>query len=142
MKNNAIIFTIGAIFLAMILGCGRIIPSSKGTGSNSKTSSEDNKTLTDKGLDVALGDEKTGVPECDDAIEYLDQLIDEDNPDEGIAAKAIKRTILNGFKSQFKQAIDENKSDKVQLAKTCKDFKNNLMKFKAEDDAKKAENSK
>jgi hypothetical protein len=141
MKNKALIFTIGTIFLAVILGCSRIIPSSKSTGSNSKTSSDDNKTLTDKGLDVALGDEKTGVPECDDVVEFFNNEIDKDNPDEDFVTKAIKKTFINGFKSQFRKAIEDNKTDKVQLAKTCKDLRENLEKYKAEEDSKKSSNS-
>lgn len=141
MKNTAIITTVGLIFLVMILGCSRLIPSSgssKGT-SNSQTQPNDNKSLTDKGIDVALGDEKTGVPECDDVVDFFNNEIDKENPDEDFVTKAVKKTFVNAFKSQFKKAIEDNKTDKVQLAKTCKDFKANLEKYKAEEDSKKAD---
>ena len=139
MKNRAVIATIGLIFLMMILGCTRLIPSSgpsKST-SNSQTQSDDNKSLTDKGIDVALGDEKTGVPECDEVVDFFNNEIDKENPDEDFVTKAIKKTFINAFKSQFKKAIEENKTDKVQLAKTCKDFKTNLEKYKADEDSRK-----
>ncbi|MEP6848328.1 MAG: hypothetical protein ABI999_05680 [Acidobacteriota bacterium] len=137
MKNKAAILTVGLIILTMVLGCSRIIPSgSKSTG-NSRTS-EDNKTLTDKGLDVALGDEKTGVPECDDVVEFFNSEIDKENPDEDFVTKAVKKTFINAFKSQFRKAVEDSKSDKVQLAKTCKDFRANLEKYKAEEDSKKS----
>ena len=143
MKNNAVIFAIGLIFLMVVLGCSRIIPSSgPSNGSNSGSSSEDNKTLTDKGLDIALGDEKTGVPECDEVVEFFNNEIDKENPDEDFVTKAIKKTFVNGFKSQFRKAIEDNKTDKVQLAKTCKDFRVKLEKDKAEENSKKTGNSK
>jgi len=139
MKNRAVIATIGLIFLMMILGCTRLIPSSgpsKST-SNSQTQSDDNKSLTDKGIDVALGDEKTGVPECDEVVDFFNNEIDKENPDEDFVTKAIKKTFINAFKSQFKKAIEDNKTDKVQLAKTCEDFKTNLEKYKADEDSRK-----
>lgn len=138
MKNKAVIIFIGIVFLAMMLGCSRLVPSggsSNGTG-NSQTG--DNRTLTDKGLDIALGDEKTGVPECDEVVEFFNNEIDKENPDEDFVTKAVKRTFLNGFKSQFKKAIEENKTDKVQLAKVCRDLKTNLEKYKADEDSRKA----
>ena len=142
-KNKLGIVTIGLIFLTMVLGCSRIIPSSgPSSGSNSRSTSEDNKTLTDKGLDIALGDEKTGVPECDDVVEFFNNEIDKENPDEDFVTKAVKKTFVNAFKSQFRKAIEDNKTDKVQLAKTCKDFRANLEKYKAEESSKKSGNSK
>lgn len=125
----------------MVLGCGRLIPGGSKSTSNSR-SSEDNKTLTDKGLDVALGDEKTGVPECDEVVEFFNNEIDKENPDEDFVTKAVKKTFVNAFKSQFRKAIEDNKTDKVQLAKTCKDFRVNLEKYKAEEDSKKSSDSK
>jgi len=136
MKNKAIITIIGIIFLTMILGCSRLVSSSKGT---SDSKSEENKTLTDKGVDVVVGDEKIGIPECDEVVDFFNHEID--NPDDDFVTKAVKKTVLNKLKEQFKQAVDENKTDKVQLAKTCKDFKQNLETYKAEQERSKA-NSK
>ncbi|MEP7076728.1 MAG: hypothetical protein ABI878_13060 [Acidobacteriota bacterium] len=139
MKNKEVSLILGLIFIMAVLGCSRIIPgggSSKSTSNGGTTS--DNKTLTDKGLDVALGDEKTGVPECDDVVEFFNNEIDKENPDEDFVTKAVKKTFINAFKSQFRKAVEDSKSDKVQLAKTCKDFRANLEKYKAEEDSKKS----
>ena len=139
MKNIAGILIVGLVFLAMVLGCGRLIPSS-GSSKSGNSGSDDNKTLTDRGVDIAVGDEKIGVPECDDVVDFFNKEIN--NPDDDFVTKAVKQTVLNKMKEQFKQAIDENKTDKVQLAKTCKEFKTNLEKFKADEDNKKSANSK
>jgi len=135
MKNKAIITLIGLIFLSLILGCSRLVPSSKET-SNSK--SDDNKTLTDRGVDVVVSDEKIGVPECDEVVDFFNREIN--NPDDDFVTKAVKKTVLNKFKEQFKQAIEENKTDKVELAKTCKEFKKNLDEYKAEQESNKSSN--
>jgi hypothetical protein len=139
MKNRAVILTVGLILLTVVLGCSRIIPGGSRSTGNSRAS-EDNKTLTDRGLDVALGDEKIGIPECDDVVDFFNREID--NPDDDFVTKAVKKTVLNKMKDQFKQAVEDNKTDKVQLARTCKDFKANLDKYKSEENDKKAANSK
>jgi hypothetical protein len=140
MKNKAIILTLGLIFLMLILGCSRIIPSvgSSRNASNSSAQPGDNKSLTDRGLDIALGDEKTGVPECDEVVDFFNNEIAKENPDEDFVTKAVKKTFLNTFKSQFKKAIEDNKTDKVQLAKVCRDFKDNLVKFKSDEASRKS----
>ncbi len=59
------------------------------------------------------------------------------NPDDGYIAKAIKATFLNKIRDSVKQSIEENKTDKVALAKNCKDFKAQLEKYKANENANK-----
>jgi len=135
MKNKAIITLIGIIFFAMVLGCSRLVPGSK---SSDNPQSGDNKTLTDKGVDVVVGDEKIGVPECDEVVDFFNREID--NPDDDFVTKAVKKTVLNKLKEQFKQMIEENKTDKVELAKTCKEFKKNLDEFKAQQESNKSSN--
>jgi len=108
------------------MGCGLIGHAQKSTSGDT----DKDKTLTDRGVDVAVGNEKIGVPECDEVVDFLDREIRD--ADDDFVTKAVKKTALNQFKQQFKQAIEENKTDKVQLAKVCKDFKQNLEEFKEE----------
>ena len=138
MKNSFLICCVVAILLSIGLGCSRIIPS-VGSSKESNSQSKDNKTLTDRGVDIAVGDEKIGVPECDDVVDFFNREID--NPDDDFVTKAVKQTALNKFKEKFKEAVEENKTDKVELAKTCKEFKSNLDKFKSEQDSKKNDSS-
>ena len=137
MKNK--LFALLALFVlvAVVLGCGSINPFSSKGKSNSSTGS--NKSLTDKGVDVAVGDESTGVPECDEVFDMINA--ETNNPDDNFVTKAIKATFLNKIKSSIKQAIDENKNKNANstadLAKTCTDFKKQLIKYKAEEEEKK-----
>lgn len=126
MKNKVSLLLILAIVIATGLGCSLV-------GHAQKKGDKDqpaNKTLKDRGVDIVVGDKKIGVQECDDVVDFFNREID--NPDDDFVTKAVKKTALNQVKEQFRQAVEENKTNKVQLAKVCKDFKENLEKYKAE----------
>ncbi|MCV4677111.1 hypothetical protein OFC08_29930, partial [Escherichia coli] len=89
-----------------------------------------NKTVTDKVVETTVGESKIGIPECD---EVMDEITAElNNPDDGYIAKAIKQTFLNRIKENLRESLEQNKSDKVEMAKNCREFKKQLDKFKAE----------
>ncbi len=130
--------------LATVLGCSSLNPfggSSDQASNRQKPAGNDrsgDKTITDRAVDTAVGEETTGVPECDDVIAYFDREITAAE-EEGFVAKAVKATVLNRLKEGLRKSIQENKSDPAEMAKTCKDFHQQLEKYKAEEDAKKAE---
>ena len=128
MKNLNYLFLLG-VLLAATLGCGivdRVTGGSDG-GSNS------NKTLTDKAVDTAVGNSKIGVPECDEVMQLIDAELN--NPDDGVVAKAIKATVLNRIKDGIRENVEQNKTDKAEMAKTCQEFKTQFEKYKAEEKA-------
>ena len=132
MKNKfAFLFPL-VLLIAVILGCSSIKSlESKG---KSPTPTPPDKSLTDKTIDTAVGEEKTGIPECDEVSDFF--VREANNPDDGYVAKAVKAVIFNKIKEQFKKAIEENKTDKVELAKQCKDFLVQLQKAKSDQDSK------
>jgi len=83
-----------------------------------------NKTLTDRATDVVTEGEKIGIPECDELMDYFRSKIE--NEDTDFVTKAILKTMESQFREGIKKSIEENKSDKVQTAKFCKEFKKNL----------------
>ena len=132
MKNKLTLTFATAIILFAGLGCGVIDKVQKtvtGSEENGSTTSS-NKTITDKAVDVAVGDEKIGIPECDEVMDFFSA--EANNPDDDFVTKAVKATILNKMKEQFKKSLEENKTNKADLAKTCKEFKVNLDKYKEE----------
>ncbi len=134
MKNKIGLIIVLAILGALVIGCSSINPfSEKKTGSASNAS---NKTLTDKAVDTAVGEQKIGVPECDEVMDML--AAEANNPDDNFVSKAIKATFLNKIKESIKKSVEENKTDKAEMAKNCREFKTELEKFKAEE-KKKAE---
>ncbi len=119
MKN---LFTIifAGVLLTATLGCGLVSRLQEET----TDSSNSNKTIGDKAVDVAVGDTKIGIKECDEVVEILNEQIND--PDESFVTKALKRTILNQFREQLKQSLENNKTDKQQVAEFCREFKKNL----------------
>lgn len=128
MKNRFAFLTSLAILTMLVLGCSSINPfSSEPAGSGN------GKSTTDKVVDTAVGESKIGVPECD---EVMDELTKEmNNPDDNFVTKAIKATVLNRIKDGIRENVEQNKSDKVEMAKTCKEFKAQLEKYKEEQKA-------
>jgi len=123
-----LIFAI-AILLPVLLGCGLADRVQKAVSDQPATNSavanvSSNKTFTDKAVDTAVGDEKIGIPECDEAIDILEAQAND--PDDNFVTKAVKKTALNTFRDQLKKSIEENKSDKKEVAKFCREFKENM----------------
>ena len=134
MKNKLAGLLSLSLLVAVALGCGSLNPfSSKG-----KTNQASNKTLTDKGVDTVVPEETTGVPECDEVMDMI--AAEANNPDDNFVTKAIKATFLNKIKESIKKSIEENKNKNgtADLAKNCTEFKKQLVKYKAEEEQKKA----
>ncbi len=136
MKNKFIVVIVCTVLLGAVLGCSSINPFSDKGKKSSPTSA--NKTLTDQGVDTVVGEETTGVPECDEVMDMI--AAETNNPDDNFVTKAIKATFLNKIKESIKKSIEDskNKNGTVDLAKTCTDFKKQLEKYKAEEEQKKA----
>ncbi len=111
------------------LGCGFI-------QSGSEPAPNSNKSLTDKAVDKTVGKSNIGIPECDQLIDAIDSELN--NPDDNFVTKAAKATVLNQIKDSIRQSIEENKNDKTEVAKACKEFKVQFEKFKSDS----ADNSK
>ncbi len=132
MKNRLHGLLVLSVLLSVGLGCGivdRIQESA--TGSNTPAS---NKTIADKAVDTTVGEAKIGVPECDEVMDML--TAEANNPDDNFVTKAVKATFLNKIKESIRQSVEENKADKDELAKNCREFKAQLLKYKAEEEAK------
>lgn len=127
MRNFSSIIA-ATVFIFAVLGCG-IIGSDSG---------ESNRTLSDDAVDTAVGKSKIGVPECDEVMDAI--TAEMNNPNDNFVTKAIKATVLNRIKDGIRESVEQNKSDTVELAKTCKEFKTQLEKFKAEEQANKKNN--
>ena len=134
MKNKFAIILVCTLLFAAVLGCGL------NPFSDSKTGSSSNKSVTDKTIDTITGGETTGVPECDEVLDMISKEMD--NPDDGYIVKAAKSLFLNKFKEGIRQGIadSQNKNSNTKdMAKTCKEFKAEIIKYKAEEDKKKAQ---
>lgn len=132
MRNIFSVFAMVAL-IGVSLGCSSLNPFG---GSSSGSSSEKDKTLSDKAVDTAVGESKIGVAECDEVMDAISAEMN--NPDDDFVTKAIKATVLNRIKDGIRESVEKNKTDTTELVKTCKEFKMQFNKFKAERDANKA----
>ena len=136
MKNKFAGIVVFSILLTVSLGCSFFNRDQKVNSGpdNANISITKDKTLTDEAVDTVVGEEKIGVQECDEVMDFF--TAEANNPDDDFVTKAVKATVLNKMKENFKKSIEEGKTDKVELAKTCREFKANLNKYKAEQESK------
>lgn len=134
MKNRSTAIIVLAIVLTLGLGCGLVDRIQNETiGTN--TAANSNKTITDKAVDTTVGEAKIGVAECDEVMDML--AAEANNPEDNFVTKAVKATFLNKIKESIKKSVADNNSNTTDLAKTCREFKAQLQKFKAEQAANK-----
>jgi hypothetical protein len=141
MKNISIFVVASLILLIAVLGCNWVkqLSSKEANVANSNHSTPANKetkekTLEEKAIDTTVGDEKIGVPECDELFDALAK--ESESADEGYVAKATREYFYNKIRESIKKSIEENKNDKTKLAKECKDYKAQIDKHKAEEESK------
>jgi hypothetical protein len=130
MKNKITFIVVCLVLAAVVLGCSSINPLA------SKTEPGSNGTSTSEGDDIIVTEAKIGVPECDEVMDMLTAELN--NPDDNFITKAGKGFVLNKIKDSIRLSVEENKNDKTKLAKDCLDFKKQLVKYKAEEEKKKA----
>jgi len=128
MKNKSSFFTILLIILFVGLGCGISEQVQKEVTGNANSANADNKTGVDKAIDTAVGGEKIGVQECDELYDYVGDLVTK-GEDENFATKAARQYFLNRIREQIKTSIEQNKNDKAQMAKDCKDYRRQIDAF-------------
>ncbi|MEO5859140.1 MAG: hypothetical protein ABIR33_09350 [Pyrinomonadaceae bacterium] len=128
MKNLPSILIAGVMLIAT-LGCGLVDRVQKEvTGSDGTSNS--NKSLSDRAVDTAVGESKIGVPECDEVMDLINAEMN--NPDDDFVTKAVKATILNRIKDGIRDSVEKNKTNTAEMAKTCREFKKQFDKYKAE----------
>ncbi len=129
MNNQISLILVAALILTMGLGCSLL--GSQGSGSSSD---QKDRTISDDVVDKTVGRSKIGVPECDEVMDLIEAELS--NSEDGTITKAIKATILNRIKDGIKQAVEQDGSNTQDLAATCKEFKTQFDRFKAEEASK------
>lgn len=128
MKNKYNFLLVLAVMVFVIgCSCGQFTNFGSKDTSTEKTKTSDpnaNKTLTDKVTDIATEGEKIGVPECDELMDYFRTKIESEQTD--FVTKAVLKTLEARFREGIKKNLEENKADKGETAKWCKEFKKNL----------------
>ena len=125
------------VLLATVMGCGIVDRAQKEAGvsnvANAATNANANKTITDRAIETAVGEDKVGIPECDEVIDIL--AAQANSPDDNFIVKAGKATFLQQFRDQVRKGLANNNSNHADIAKFCRNFKANLDKSASESEA-------
>ncbi len=139
MINKLNTITAFLILLILVLSCSFYNPLKGGSDASNnnapESSDSSNKTLTDKTNGSTVGEEKIGVRECDEIIDFFTEQANSE--DDNYFTKAAKGYALNKIRDSFKKSIEENRGDTLKMARECGDFKKQLDKYKTEEDNKK-----
>ena len=130
MKNKAVSIAAFSLLLLSALGCSFYNP----LAGSSNSAANDNRNMSEKAVDATVGEDAIGVPECDELLDSISESSKNQNDD--YVSKATREFFLNRIRESVKKSIEENKSDKVEMAKNCADYKKQLEKFKAEEESK------
>lgn len=131
MKNKVNTICAAGLLLMFALGCGSLNPlSSSGDGDGT---SDRSKTTGDRAVDVAVGDERIGIPECDAVMDELMGQARSEKDDEGYIVKAFRKYWENAIREAIRKSVEENKSDPEKLAGECKKIMAQLQRYKAEE---------
>lgn len=133
MKNKISIVLIFSILLITTLGCGYFNTEQEPFNGVGNTNS--NKTITDRAVDTAIGEGKTGIAECDEVMDMVTAYAN--NPDDGYIVKAGKAVVFNRIKESVRKSIEDNKGDPKEIAKNCREIKAEIEKYKAQEESKK-----
>ena len=121
-------FLLLVIVLIFGFGCGMIDRARRAAtepdANTTKIDVNSNKSLTDTVVDTAVGEKKVGIVECDEALDIL--TAQANDPDDNFVTKAVKKTALNQFRDHLKKSLEESKTDRKDVAKFCREFKDNL----------------
>lgn len=138
MRNTVSAFLALLLIVVVALGCSAVNPFSRSNEQPHPSSEPKERSTTDKAVDKTIGHTTTGVPECDEVSDLIEAELN--NSDDNFVVKAVKATALNRIKDGIREGVEKNKNDPVELAKTCKEFKLQFEKYKAEEEAKRNEN--
>ena len=140
MGNRASALLALLLIVVVALGCSSINPFSRSKEQPHSNTEPRERSTSDKAVDKTIGHTTTGVPECDEVSDLIEAELS--NSDDNFVVKAVKATALNRIKDGIREGVEKNKNDPVELAKTCKEFKLQFEKYKAEEEAKRNQNSR
>ena len=130
MKNKFTVLLAILLLLTFGFGCNLI---KNGGGAT------DNSTKSGDGSTNSADSTKTGVAECDEFLDLLNN--DSKKPDEDMLTRKFREYMIDLAKESIKKNIEENKGDKQKIADGCKKAKDDYIKKKDEKEKDKPKDS-
>lgn len=137
MSKNLSSASLAALMLAFVLGCNcnlgdlanQAIQTTPTTNSNqgTLTNTNANKSTVETATETVLNTEKTGIPECDNAVALVEQQMETDPEQtitERIAREAVRRYVYYQVRENLAKATPEQKAE---WGKQCKLLTDNLQ---------------
>jgi altronate dehydratase len=133
MKNNLTSVIALTLILVIGLGCGNLIPRELGEGSDKTETNRSSEDSNSKSQDnsATLDNTKTGVAECDEFLDLLNE--DAKQPNEDVISRKVREYVIDIAKESIKKNIEENKGDKQKIAEGCRKAKEDYLRKKEED---------
>lgn len=111
------------LLLFAALGCSFIGGSDKNTAANAKRQAElANRDLIDQAAELIFGNEKTGVPQCDQVLAKIEaQLSDDSNAEPTLQDRAKREAVRQAVYKLVRDNLTENSSaaDKQKIGERC-----------------------
>lgn len=124
MRNRFGLCTAAALALTAGIACSSVTEMIPGMGPSNGSSNPASNPET-------MLREKTGVPECDELIDFF---ADESKfKDDNYVTRAAKEYFFNKIRQAIKESIEKNKNKPQEMAKECKDFKKQIDAQLAQD---------
>lgn len=137
MNKNLSSAVLAALMLAFVLGCNcnlgdlanQAIQNVPQTNSNqgTLTNTNANKSTLETATETVLNREKTGIPECDNAVAMVEQQMQADPEQtitERIAREAVRRYVYYQVRENLAKATPQQKAE---WAQQCKVLTDNLQ---------------
>lgn len=125
------------VLLFVVLGCNMAehVENAVGRSDNSVANTnintnKANKTISERAMEMAVGEDLIGIPACDEALELL--AAQANDPDDSVITQALKKTALNRFRAEVKRRLEEQKANRTDTEKYCSDFTSTLKSATAD----------
>jgi hypothetical protein len=129
MSKNVGSFVLSVMMLGLVLGCNcnlsEWVRQTAQSNSNQAVVVDANKSIVDSVTQTAIGDDKTGIAECDEFLAVLETQLQSPDTD------FVTRNLIYYFKQQIAtqartDIANKNPQEKAELAKQCKQMATQL----------------
>lgn len=110
------------ILLLMVFGCSFFDNSNPKPGVNTNQAVLANQDLIDQAASLIFGNEKTGVPQCDDVLARLETEMSGDSNEETLPDRVKREAVRQVIFKLVRDNITENSSaaEKKQIGERCR----------------------
>lgn len=120
--KHKITFVASLVLLLAVFGCSFFNNSNPKPGANTNQAVLANQDLIDQAATLIFGNEKTGVPQCDEVLAKLETQMSGDSSQETLPERAKREAVRQVIFKLVRDNITETSSaaDKKQIGERCR----------------------